>query len=114
LFQECPRNRFYARVTAARTQITSFKTALASFEVDNGYFPRGQAGLQDLLVQPRDAQGWKGPYIEEIPLDPWQHAYLYECPSKRNTSSFDIVSMGPDGRVGTEDDITNWSQPLPK
>jgi general secretion pathway protein G len=47
----------------------------------------------------------------DIPLDPWQHPYMYECPGRHNPSGYDIMSMGFDGREGTEDDITNWQQP---
>jgi general secretion pathway protein G len=100
-----------ARETAARTQIATFGTALDSFEVDVGYYPKGRNGLNDLFTQPRDAQNWRGPYIKnEIPKDPWQNDYVYECPGKNNTSSYDLLSMGPDGRAGTEDDITNYSK----
>ena len=100
-----------ARETAARTQIATFSTALDQFEVDVGYYPKGRNGLNDLFTQPRDAQAWRGPYLKnEIPKDPWQNEYVYECPGKNNTSSYDIVSMGPDGRAGTEDDITNYSK----
>ena len=98
-----------ARVTAAHSQIASFGTALDAFEVDNGYYPKGKDGLNDLLQQPRDAQSWKGPYLKsEIPLDPWQHPYIYECPGKHNPSGYDLSSAGPDGREGNEDDITSW------
>jgi general secretion pathway protein G len=101
-----------ARNTAAQTQITTFGTALDSFEIDNGYYPKGKNGLQDLVVAPRDAQNWKGPYLKgEIPNDPWNHPYVYECPGKHNPSSYDIMSMGPDARAGGDDDITNWQQP---
>jgi general secretion pathway protein G len=100
-----------ARETAARTQIATFGTALDSFEVDVGYYPKGRNGLGDLFTQPRDAQNWRGPYIKnEIPKDPWQNDYVYECPGKNNPSSYDLLSMGPDGRAGTEDDITNYSK----
>src|SRR5688572_32919591 len=44
-----------ARVTAAQSQIATFGTALDAFEVDNGYYPKGKNGLQDLVQQPRDA-----------------------------------------------------------
>src|SRR5207245_4466359 len=47
-----------ARVTAAKAQIANFKTALDSFEVDTGRYPRGKNGLTDLIQQPRDATGW--------------------------------------------------------
>src|ERR1051325_120425 len=87
-----------ARVTAAITQISSFTTALSAFEVDNGGFPRGRNGLGDLVQRPRDAQNWHGPYLESIPKDPWGNEYIYECPGKHNPSSYDITSMGPDGR----------------
>src|SRR4051812_3021008 len=68
-----------ARIAAAQSQISTFGVALDAFEVDNGYYPKGKNGLQDLVQQPRDAQNWKGPYLKgEIPQDPWGHPYVYE------------------------------------
>lgn len=100
-----------ARTTAAQSQIATFGTALDAFEVDNGYYPKGRNGLQDLVQQPRDAQNWRGPYLKgEIPLDPWLNPYTYECPGKHNPSGYDVMSFGPDGREGGDDDITNWQQ----
>jgi general secretion pathway protein G len=97
-----------ARITAARTQLSTFQTALSTFELDNGFFPRS---LQDLVVQPRDAQSWKGPYLQgDIPMDPWQSPYVYVTPGK-HSKDYDLYSIGPDRREGTEDDITNWQQP---
>lgn len=99
-----------ARQTAAQSQIATFGTALDAFEVDNGYYPKGKNGLNDLVVQPRDATSWKGPYMKnDIPNDPWGHPYVYECPGKHNPSSYDLMSVGPDGRAGNEDDIANWN-----
>ena len=97
-----------ARQTAAQSQIATFGTALDAFEVDNGYYPKGKNGLMDLIQQPRDTQNWKGPYMKSetgIPNDPWGRPYVYECPGKRNPSSYDLYSVGPDGRGGNEDDI---------
>src|SRR5260221_7390786 len=59
-----------AKNTAAMTQIGAFKSALDAFEVDNGYYPKGKNGLLDLVVRPRDAANWHGPYIDNIPKDP--------------------------------------------
>jgi len=97
-----------ARLTAAQTQISSFGTALDAFEVDNGYYPKGKSGLNDLVQTPRDAQNWRGPYVKEVPKDPWNNDYIYECPGRRNPTSYDLSSAGPDGKSGTDDDITNW------
>jgi|YNPBryantNP2012_1023418.scaffolds.fasta_scaffold13301_3 general secretion pathway protein G len=98
-----------ARKTAALTQISTFKTALNAYEVDNGSYPKS---LQDLVEQPRDAQNWHGPYLDgAVPLDPWKNAYIYVYPGRHNPNGYDLSSMGPDGREGTEDDITNWQTP---
>src|SRR5437660_2248324 len=98
-----------ARMTAAQSQISTFNTALDAFEVDNGYYPKGRNGLVDLVQPPRDSQNWRGPYLKSaIPNDPWGRPYIYDCPGKHNPSSYDLSSMGPDGRAGNEDDITNW------
>ncbi len=98
-----------ARITAAKTQISTFSTALDAFEIDNGFYPKGRNGLQELVEQPREAQNWKGPYLKgEIPNDPWGNPYVYECPGKQNPTGYDIVSIGPDLREGGDDDIGNW------
>src|SRR5687768_14877703 len=98
-----------ARQTAAASQIATFGTALDAYEVDMGSYPQGKNGLVDLVQQPREGTGWKGPYMKnDIPLDPWGNAYIYECPGKHNTAGYDLASMGFDGRLGTDDDITNY------
>jgi general secretion pathway protein G len=97
-----------ARVTAAQTQIATFGTALDAYEVDTGSYPRGQDGLQQLVIQPADVNGWRGPYLKsDIPLDPWGHPYIYEYPGKLNPSGYDIRSAGADGQSGNADDIVN-------
>lgn len=96
-----------AKETAAHTQISSFEQALDSFEIDTGSFPAGTNGLNALVDPPANAQNWKGPYLKSIPLDPWGQAYVYSFPGKINPGGYDLVSGGPDMRVGSEDDIDN-------
>ena len=97
-----------AQVAATQTQIATFKTALDAYEVDNGYYPKGKNGLMDLIQQPRDAQNWRGPYIQAdaIPQDPWHNDYIYECPGRHNPSAYDISSLGPPGDNAV---IGNWT-----
>jgi general secretion pathway protein G len=98
-----------ARKTAAVSQIATFGTALDAYEVDMGSYPQGKSGLSALVQQPREGSGWRGPYLQkEVPVDPWGNPYIYECPGKNNTTGYDLSSMGPDGRAGTDDDITSW------
>jgi general secretion pathway protein G len=77
--------------------------------VDNGYYPKGKSGLMDLVQQPREAQSWKGPYLKDLPKDPWGNDYSYECPGRHNATSYDLTSPGPDGKISSDDDIANWS-----
>ena len=98
-----------ARVTAAGTEISGIETALDAFEVDNGYYPQGSDALDALTTKPADALNWRGPYLKKaIKQDPWKNPYIYEFPGTHNTSGYDLSSMGPDGKVGGDDDITNW------
>ena len=95
-----------AKLTAAKTQIASFETALDAFEVDMGYYP---ADLSELIANKNDSEDWHGPYLgKAISKDPWGNDYVYETPAKNSIKGFDIMSMGPDGRKGGNDDITNW------
>ena len=96
-----------AKVTAAQSDISSIEMALDSFEVDNGFYPKS---LNDLNDAPANAPGWKGPYLKKgVPPDPWGNNYVYENPGKHGNSGYDLMSAGPDGRSGTDDDLTSWS-----
>lgn len=99
-----------ARLAAAKSDLSSIKTSLDAFEVDNGYYPKGKNGLADLIQMPRDARAWHGPYLDNVPQDPWGNPYIYEYPGKHNPSSYDLYSAGPDGKPGNDDDIGNWQK----
>jgi general secretion pathway protein G len=97
-----------ARVTAARADINGgIKAALGQYEVDNGNYPKS---LQDLLAPPGNAKNWHGPYLEsaKLPVDPWGNPYVYYYPGKHMPTGYDLLSVGPDGKEGTDDDIGNW------
>jgi len=96
-----------ARQTAAHADLSSIKTALDAYEVDNGFYPKS---LQDLIQQPSNARNWHGPYLDNLPQDPWGNPYVYSYPGRHNPSGFDIYSVGPDGKAGTDDDIGNWTK----
>ena len=100
-----------ARVTAARAQINSFMTALGAYKLDTGVFPSTELGLQALRTRPSNVNNWQGPYLpQEIPMDPWGHAYIYKYPSE-NTDEPEIICLGADGQAGGESisaDIVSW------
>ena len=95
-----------ARIAAARADVMGgISTALGNYEIDNGNFPKN---LQDLLQQPSGDRNWRGPYLAKLPKDPWGDAYIYYFPGKHDQKFFDLLSVGPDGKEGTDDDIGNW------
>ncbi len=100
-----------ARITAAQTEISSVEVALDAFEVDNGYYPQGSDALLQLVERPADNPNWRGPYLKKaVTNDPWGNPYIFESPGRYNVDGYDLYSMGPDGKVGGDDDITNWNQ----
>lgn len=100
-----------ARITAARTQINGFMTALGAYKLDTGLYPTTEMGLAALRAQPADVRNWMGPYMpQDIPLDPWGRPYAYRYPGEHGDEP-DIVCFGADGQPGGEGinaDIVSW------
>ena len=100
-----------ARIVAAKqTIVGTFGIALDLFEQDTGRYPRTEEGLIALIEDPQ-VSNWRGPYLKTIsvPLDPWGSDYKYNYPSELTGSAslYDIISPGPDGVTGNDDDVTN-------
>ena len=69
-----------AKVVSAKAQISQLAMILEEVKDDTGYYP---INLFDLtLASPPYMQNrnWKGPYTNQIPLDPWEHPYFYQVP----------------------------------
>jgi general secretion pathway protein G len=92
-----------AQIKAAQQDISTIKTQLAVFEIDNGHFPTQEEGLSALVTNPGNLQNWK-PYLDKLPLDPWGRAYVYHFPGTSG-QDFDLYSTGPSGQDGGADNI---------
>jgi general secretion pathway protein G len=101
-----------AKIKATKAQIELFGTALDTFRLDVGRYPRAEEGLEALRTKPGGLERWDGPYLKkELPLDPWGKAYVYKSPGEHGP--FDIISYGADGAPGGEGDnrdITSWER----
>ncbi len=128
--------RKQALVAKAKASISSLETALGMFQTDLGGYPTPSAGNANLVNALSEKSGtyvigtqsytlpttdWSGPYMNfqtnEIPagqfLDPWGNPYVYEAGTDHGTGAdytgyVNILSNGPDGKSGTNDDIVNW------
>lgn len=93
-----------ARVTTARTQMQLLATALDNYRLDNGAYPTTDQGLQSLRTAPTRPpvpSSWRGPYLrKDLPADPWGRPYVYTSPGSRNSTGFDLVTLGRDGKAG--------------
>ncbi|MGH1343436.1 MAG: type II secretion system protein GspG [Nannocystales bacterium] len=43
----------------------------------------------------------------KVSKDPWGNDYEIKCPGEK--ASVDVISAGPDGEIGTEDDVNNYT-----
>ncbi len=85
-------------------------TALAEYEMKNGFYPTQEQGLKSLVEKPSSEpvpQYWHQ-LLTQLPKDPWNREFIYVYPGAHNKDGFDLSSRGRDGQEGTEDDITNW------
>src|ERR671918_724672 len=68
--------------------------------------------LRPLPVSGEPPRNWRGPYLRRVvPNDPWGRAYLYAAPGRENPETYDLYSLGRDGRSGGEGedaDVTSW------
>lgn len=77
--------------------------SLQMYRIHNNKYPTTDQGLNALVTNPGGDKSWRGPYIEENKLqDPWGNNFTYESDGR----NWKIISGGPDGSVGSEDDIS--------
>lgn len=89
-----------AKVSATKLKIKSVEGALHQYNVQEGEYP---SNLKALLNPP----GGGPPYLKEkgVPKDPWGSELLYFKPPRKGNGPFEVVSKGPDGQEGTDDDL---------
>ena len=98
-----------AQADAAFTQASLLSSECKRFKMNTGNFPQK---LEDLIVAPQGMtpRKWKGPYLDSdtVPMDPWGNAYEYVPPTNQgNVERVVVLSYGPDGQKGTDDDINS-------
>ena len=103
-----------AKETTAKSQIEMIGAGLDAYRLHNGAYPTTEQGLTALWEAPSidPPARWRGPYLrKQVPLDPWDHPYVYVSPGEVNPNGYDLMSLGADGQPGGEGenaDITSW------
>lgn len=83
-----------ADITAAKGQISNFKTALMAYKLAYKKFPDESDGLNALIENDRDRR-----FIDatQIPKDPWGNDYVYKS---EDGTDYEVLSYGADGQPG--------------
>jgi type II secretion system protein G len=91
----------------------TISSAINQFRMNHGKWPER---LVDLIEKPdylEDDSDW-GPYLDKTQefKDPWKHELIYKGgeDAQVNQDAFDLICVGPDGKEGNEDDITNFKK----
>lgn len=84
-----------ARAKTAQMQLETIASGVEMFRADVGRYPTDSEGLNVLVNQPSDAEGWTGPYLKNARVlqDPWGNAVSYKSEGR----SFVVRSLGADG-----------------
>ena len=97
-----------AEIAKAGADSQTMKINLTRYKTMAGYLPTQAQGLEALVKKPSGnpaPRSWRQLMDASALTDPWGHPYQYRNPGKRDTSSYDVYSMGPDGQDGTADDV---------
>jgi general secretion pathway protein G len=133
--------RGQAKIARAQSDIAEIYKAMQTLSNDTGAWPGNQTadainltngneicgactvGLNDPAAGLQSTDGsfenWSGPYMNEVPLDPWGNEYFFDtdyrvsadnkpCPSGTCFDAVSVGSYGPDGtgnNLYNEDDI---------
>ncbi len=92
-----------ARVAATKVKMTQLSLPLLDYSQIKGNFPGTSEGLAALVTE--------GLIKEKDTKDPWGNPYEYRYPGENDSSSFEIISLGADGKeggTGVNADIKSW------
>ena len=98
-----------AKIQRVRGDFQSFGAALQSYKINAGNYPTTQQGLKALVEKPSSTpvpKDWTK-IAERVPTDPWQNEYGYKFPGSKDPSKYELISKGPDGIEGNEDDLSS-------
>lgn len=88
-----------AKLQRVTSDFNVISSAINTYKLNAGSAPTTAQGLEALVTKPSSApvpKRWTK-LADEIPLDPWQVPYQYRNPGKKDPSTFEIYTKGPDG-----------------
>lgn len=99
-----------AKHAKAIADVSVLDEAIGHYQLDNGDYP---PTLDALYAKPtgEDLPNWKTYVKRPVVNDPWGRPYIYVVPGDVNPDSYDLSSLGKDGKeggTGNDADIKSW------
>lgn len=91
-----------AKEQRVTSDIQAISMQLRTYEMLNFRKPTTEQGLEALVQFPSSDPKpihWKK-LMESVPVDPWGNHYIYRNPGKYHPDSYDLYSLGPQGKEG--------------
>lgn len=98
-----------AKLSQVNADFQSIHRALDMYKLIGGRYPTTAQGLKALIEKPLSdpvPAKWQQTMKME-PLDPWKSPYVYKFPGSKDPPNPELISKGPDGIEGNEDDLSS-------
>ena len=98
-----------AMVEKARSDVALISQAIEMYRMETLRYPAMEDGLDALTRAPVGDTFRQEGFVKSLPKDPWNNPYQYLVPGE--FGSYDVFSLGADGRLGgsgLDADIGNW------
>lgn len=96
-----------------QSKITRINSALITYSYRAGHYPSEAQGLEALVTRPTTdpkPSSWQAAF-KSLPKDGWDREFVYKYPEMLSNKGAvpEIISKGPDGVLGTLDDLSSTS-----
>lgn len=96
-----------AHLQRAENDLKALEACINQYHKTTGTIPTSEQGLYAFVERPAslpDDTPWT-PLLKEVPEDPWGNPYIYQAFPDETPMRAQIISIGPDDTLGTEDDL---------
>lgn len=87
--------------------IRAIEASLKFYKLDSFTYPTQAEGLKALVEEPTNARNWRGPYLENLPRDPWDNEYRYANPGAHG-KEVEVFTYGADNTEGGDGADSDW------
>lgn len=98
-----------AEIKMTQVKLEGINGKLMEYKMLGGMYPSQAQGLQALITKPSMAPVPRNytKLYDDLPLDAWDKEFKYAYPGSKDATKPEVISSGPDGQFGTDDDLSS-------